>query len=161
MKKTKEEILQDFGAGEIPFSEEVTMYYPAILDAMEEYKDQECEELRERMEFIVKNSDRHRFFEVIKKIRRLWIVQIVENKKIKERNNALVTELFCANKIIAELRAELEQAKERIKELEGNLAIINIPDKKENYRFGDDYDDGVVGGWNSCIEEIKRINGIN
>ncbi len=40
MIKTKEEILDDLGVGEIPFSEMVTMYYPAILSAMEEYAKQ-------------------------------------------------------------------------------------------------------------------------
>jgi hypothetical protein len=35
--KTKEEILTEFGCPEIPFNEEVTMFYPAILSAMDEY----------------------------------------------------------------------------------------------------------------------------
>lgn len=35
--KTKEEILNEFGCPDIPFDENVTMYYPAILSAMEEY----------------------------------------------------------------------------------------------------------------------------
>lgn len=37
MMKTKEEILNEFGCPDIPFDENVTMYYPAILSAMEEY----------------------------------------------------------------------------------------------------------------------------
>ena len=35
--KTKEEILIEFGCPNVPFDENVTMYYPAILSAMEEY----------------------------------------------------------------------------------------------------------------------------
>ncbi|NQU54083.1 MAG: hypothetical protein HQ522_16260 [Bacteroidetes bacterium] len=35
--ETKEEILTSHGCPEIPFDENVTMFYPAILEAMEEY----------------------------------------------------------------------------------------------------------------------------
>ena len=35
--KTKEEILIEFGCPEVPFDENVTMCYPAILSAMDEY----------------------------------------------------------------------------------------------------------------------------
>lgn len=35
--KTKEEMLDDYGCPEIPFDENVTMFYPAILSAMQEY----------------------------------------------------------------------------------------------------------------------------
>ncbi len=35
--KTKEEILTEFGCPDVPFDENVTMYYPAILSAMDEY----------------------------------------------------------------------------------------------------------------------------
>ena len=35
--KTKQEILQDFGCPKPQFDEDVTMYYPAILSAMEEH----------------------------------------------------------------------------------------------------------------------------
>jgi len=38
--KTKEQILEDFGCSEIPFDEMVTMFYPAILSAMDEYANQ-------------------------------------------------------------------------------------------------------------------------
>lgn len=38
--KTKEEILNEFGCPPIPFDENVTMYYPAILSAMDEYASQ-------------------------------------------------------------------------------------------------------------------------
>jgi len=38
--KTKEEILKELGCSEIPFDENVTMFYPAILSAMEEYASQ-------------------------------------------------------------------------------------------------------------------------
>ena len=41
MMKTKEEILNEFGCPDIPFDENVTMYYPAILSAMEEYAQQQ------------------------------------------------------------------------------------------------------------------------
>ena len=39
--KTKEEILIEFGCPNVPFDENVTMYYPAILSAMEEYAQQQ------------------------------------------------------------------------------------------------------------------------
>tara|TARA_R110002167_G_scaffold331706_1_gene538423 strand:- start:69360 stop:69608 length:249 start_codon:yes stop_codon:yes gene_type:complete len=39
--KTKEEILTEYGCPEIPFDENVTMFYPAILEAMEEYTQQQ------------------------------------------------------------------------------------------------------------------------
>ncbi len=32
---TNEEILQEFGCPEVPFNENVTMYYPAILSSMD------------------------------------------------------------------------------------------------------------------------------
>jgi hypothetical protein len=35
--KSKPEILTEFGCPDIPFDENVTMYYPAILSAMDEY----------------------------------------------------------------------------------------------------------------------------
>jgi len=35
--KTAEEILIEFGCPDVTFDENVTMYYPAILSAMEEY----------------------------------------------------------------------------------------------------------------------------
>ena len=38
---TKEEILIEFGCPDIPFDENVTMYYPAILSAMDKYAEQE------------------------------------------------------------------------------------------------------------------------
>lgn len=38
--KTKEDILIEFGCPEVQFDEDVTMYYPAILSAMEEYAQQ-------------------------------------------------------------------------------------------------------------------------
>jgi hypothetical protein len=38
---TKEEILNDYGCPEIPFNEQVIMNYPAILEAMQEFADQE------------------------------------------------------------------------------------------------------------------------
>lgn len=38
--KTPEKILEDFGCGEIPNDEMVTMYYPAIISAMKEYAEQ-------------------------------------------------------------------------------------------------------------------------
>lgn len=38
--KSKEEILTEFGCPQIPFDENVTMYYPAILSAMDEYAEQ-------------------------------------------------------------------------------------------------------------------------
>lgn len=38
VKKTAAEILTEFGCPDVPFDENVTMYYPAILSAMEEYK---------------------------------------------------------------------------------------------------------------------------
>lgn len=38
--KTKEEILNEFGCPPIPFDENVTVYYPAILSAMDEYASQ-------------------------------------------------------------------------------------------------------------------------
>lgn len=44
--KTREEILNEFGCGVIPFNEEVTMYYPAIISAMQEFADQETASLR-------------------------------------------------------------------------------------------------------------------
>jgi len=40
--KSKEEILREFGCPEIPFNENVTMYYPAILSAMDEYASQQA-----------------------------------------------------------------------------------------------------------------------
>lgn len=39
--KTKEEILTEHGCPVIPFDENVKMYYPAILEAMEEYATQQ------------------------------------------------------------------------------------------------------------------------
>lgn len=38
--KSKEEILTEYGCPEIPFDENVKMFYPAILSAMEEYANQ-------------------------------------------------------------------------------------------------------------------------
>ena len=38
--KTKEDILKELGCSEIPFDENVTMFYPAILSAMDEYASQ-------------------------------------------------------------------------------------------------------------------------
>ncbi len=38
--KTAEEILNEYGCPEISFDEKVTMYYPAIINAMEEYTSQ-------------------------------------------------------------------------------------------------------------------------
>lgn len=38
--KTAEEVLNDYGCPEIPFDENVTMYYPAIINAMHEYANQ-------------------------------------------------------------------------------------------------------------------------
>ena len=38
--KTKEEILTEHGCPPVPFDENVTMFYPAILEAMEAYKNQ-------------------------------------------------------------------------------------------------------------------------
>lgn len=35
--KTATEILDDYGCPEIPFNENITMLYPAIINAMEEY----------------------------------------------------------------------------------------------------------------------------
>lgn len=35
--RTKEEILSEYGCSEVPFNEEVMMFYPALLNAMEEY----------------------------------------------------------------------------------------------------------------------------
>lgn len=40
--KSKEEILTEYGCSEIPFDENVTMYYPALLNAMDEYAQQEA-----------------------------------------------------------------------------------------------------------------------
>ena len=42
--KTKEEILSEFGCPDIPFDENVTMYYPAILSAMDEYAESKAKE---------------------------------------------------------------------------------------------------------------------
>ncbi len=50
---TKEEILDEYGCPDIPFDEKVTMYYPAILEAMEEYAKQQiqkCSVLTENQE---------------------------------------------------------------------------------------------------------------
>lgn len=41
--KTKKEILIEFGCPDVPFDENVTMYYPAILSAMEEYANQQVQ----------------------------------------------------------------------------------------------------------------------
>ena len=35
--KTKEEILEGWGCPHVPFDENVKMFYPAILEAMDEY----------------------------------------------------------------------------------------------------------------------------
>lgn len=35
--KTAIEVLDDYGCPDVPFDENVTMYYPAIIDAMKEY----------------------------------------------------------------------------------------------------------------------------
>lgn len=50
--KTKEEILIEFGCPEIPFDENVKMYYPAILSAMDEYASQYREEIQRKDEEI-------------------------------------------------------------------------------------------------------------
>ena len=42
--KTKEEILIEFGCPDVPFDENVTMYYPAILSAMDEYANAKVDE---------------------------------------------------------------------------------------------------------------------
>lgn len=42
--KTVEEILIEFGCPNVPFDENVTMYYPAILSAMEEYANAKVDE---------------------------------------------------------------------------------------------------------------------
>jgi hypothetical protein len=45
--KTKEEILNEYGCPEIPFNENVEMFYSAILGAMEEYaKEYHKEQMR-------------------------------------------------------------------------------------------------------------------
>jgi len=80
-----------------------TVYGAITVQAMQTYADQECAEFKIR------------FFAVIKQMRRRWLVQVVENKKLKDRNDALVTELFCANKRIAEL-------KRRVADLESHLS---------------------------------------
>lgn len=105
--KTKEEILDtfdEFYSHETASSTKMVFvgYYDA-LKAMQTYADQECAEFKIR------------FFAVIKQMRRRWLVQVVENKKLKDRNDALVTELFCANKRIAEL-------KRRVADLESHLS---------------------------------------
>ena len=38
--KTAEELLIEYGRGDVPFDENVTMCYPAIISAMEEYASQ-------------------------------------------------------------------------------------------------------------------------
>jgi len=43
--KSKEEILIEFGCPEVSFDENVTMYYPAILSAMDEYAEQNMAEI--------------------------------------------------------------------------------------------------------------------
>jgi hypothetical protein len=52
MMKSKEEILEDFGCPIIPFDENVTMYYPAIISAMDEYADQFTPKLTESMRLL-------------------------------------------------------------------------------------------------------------
>lgn len=42
--KTAAEILIEFGCPDVPFDENVTMYYPAILSAMEEYANARVDE---------------------------------------------------------------------------------------------------------------------
>lgn len=42
--KTAEEILIEFGCPDVPFDENVTMYYPAILSAMEEFANARVDE---------------------------------------------------------------------------------------------------------------------
>jgi len=38
--KTAQELLKEYGCPEIPFNENITMFYPAIINAMEEYANQ-------------------------------------------------------------------------------------------------------------------------
>lgn len=41
---TAEKILDDYGCPSIPFDEKVTMYYPAIINAMHEFAEQRVRE---------------------------------------------------------------------------------------------------------------------
>ena len=47
--RTREQILEDFGCPVVPFDENVTMYYPAILSAMDEYRSQGEQEAMEKV----------------------------------------------------------------------------------------------------------------
>jgi len=74
--KTKEEILDEYGCPSIPFDENVTMYYPAILEAMEEYAQQQVKNLN--MPAVIKSvctaypladsANRKHSIEIIKKL---------------------------------------------------------------------------------------------
>ena len=55
--KSKETILEEFGCPAITFSEEVTMYYPAILNAMTEFADQETVPLKSEIERLKRKID--------------------------------------------------------------------------------------------------------
>lgn len=39
--KTKEEILIEYGMSKVPYDEIITMFLPALVNAMQEYADQE------------------------------------------------------------------------------------------------------------------------
>jgi hypothetical protein len=47
--QTIDKILEDFGRPHIPFDENVTMYYPAIVSAMQEYATQQTAHLQQQL----------------------------------------------------------------------------------------------------------------
>ena len=58
MSKTAEEILIEIGGIEIPFDENVTMYFSTIISAMEEYSNQQNATLKaENEELVIKKEE--------------------------------------------------------------------------------------------------------
>lgn len=92
-KKSKEEILEDYGCPDIPFDENVTMYYPAIIEAMEEYKNQQLKE---------SESEKQKLKEVVKDL----ILEAFEYVSVSPER-------------ALELYSEFIQVKDVIKQLEG------------------------------------------
>ena len=56
--KTKEEILNENGCIDIPFDQYVTVYYPAILNAMEEYAQQQLKNCN--LQNVIKSVCKHK-----------------------------------------------------------------------------------------------------
>lgn len=52
-----EELLDEYGCPDVPFDEMVTMYYPAILEAMEAYHQSRLKEVSDEIKEEIDDSD--------------------------------------------------------------------------------------------------------